>query len=198
MRFAINVPKRELELRREVFETACDWARNPGWVTVNFMPGRRMYADYVQLPNSGDLWNWTEDFEIRFVAHNVPFWQDETAQQATVNLISSGSVGIENAGDVESVLDVTFVNRSGKTINSVAVGVNGHSITLTDLALGGSETLRIYHGEDGLLRIRAGSRNVYGKYTGSDDLYTAPGPNTVTFEAERAGKLTVACAGRYV
>jgi hypothetical protein len=98
---------------------------------------------------------------------------------------------------VKSVLDVTFQNRSGMTVPNFQISTPDGSITLTDINLGGSETLTISHGTDGLLRIRAGGRNVYEKYTGTDDLFVQPGVAAVDWSATRAGRITVQSYGRY-
>ena len=84
------------------------------------------------------------------------------------------------------------------TINNFQVQAAGNRIMLTSLGLGGSETLAISHGNDGLLRRQVGSTSVYSKYTGADDLYVNPGNTAVTWTADRAGVLTVSNYGRYV
>ena len=196
--FAIDAPKKMLSRRREIFDQVISWALQKGWLTTNEMPDRRMYVDKVAVPNSGDLWNWTEEYTIAFRAYNVPFWQAELPATASGNVAASGTVTVPVAGNVQSVLDVTFQNRSGMTINNFWVQANGNRITLANLALGGSETLTISHGTDGLLRIRKGSVSVYDKYTGADDLFVNPGNVPVSFQADRAGMLTVQSCGRWV
>ena len=196
--FGIDIPKRNLEERREVFEAVKLWALKKGWLTSNEMPGRRMYVDKVVLPSGGDLWNWTENMEITFRALNVPFWQDETPGMTTENLITNGSVSIDVGGNVTGVLDAEFTNKSGAVINRFSITAGGNTISFTNLGMGGTDTLAISHGTDGLLRITAGGVSVLGKRTGADDLYVQPGNNIVTIAAERAGSLTVRNWGRWI
>ncbi len=196
--FGINLPKRQMELRRQVFEMVTAWALRGGWLTVNWMPNRRVWVDRVELPNGGDMWEWTNTYTITFRAYSVPFWQDEMPAQTVHQLITSGSVSIEVGGNVQSVLDVSFQNRSGMTINNFRVSAGGNTLILSSLGLGGSETLNISHGTDGLLRITAGGRSVLDRRTGADDLYVLPGTNAVTIQSDRAGTLTVRSYGRYV
>ena len=196
--YAIDIPKREMALRRQIFDAVNAWALKKGWLTVNWLENRRFYVDKVVLPGSGDMWAWTDEFTITFRAYNVPFWQDALPVQVSSGTAASGSVTVQVGGNVQSVLDVTFQNRSGMTINSFWVQANGNRITLSSLGLGGSSALTINHGTDGLLRIKIGSTSVYQKYTGADDLFVNPGNVGVTFAADRAGTLTVQSYGRWV
>lgn len=196
--YAINIPKRRMAERREVFDLVNAWANRKGWLTVNWLGNRRLYVDKTILPGSGDLWEWTNEFTVVFRAYNVPFWQEETPVQAAGGTAASGRVNIQVDGTTESVLDVSFRNMSGMTINNFWVQANGNRITLTGLGLGGSSTLNIHHGTDGLLRIEIGSASVYHKYSGADDLYVNPGSVAVDYAADRAGILTVRSFGRWV
>ena len=196
--YAIDIPKREMALRRQIFDAVNAWALKKGWLTVNWLENRRFYVDKVVLPGSGDMWAWTDEFTITFRAYNVPFWQDALPAQVSSGTAASGSVTVQVGGNVQSVLDVTFQNRSGMTINNFWVQANGNRITLSSLGLGGSSALTINHGTDGLLRIRRDGTSVYEKYTGADDLFVNPGNVSVSFSADRAGTLTVQSYGRWV
>ena len=167
-------------------------------LTVNWLENRRFYVDKVVLPGSGDMWAWTNEFTITFRAYNVPFWQDALPAQVASGTAASGSVTVQVGGNVQSVLDVTFQNKSGMTINSLWVQAAGQRITLSDINLSGNGTLTIDHGTDGLLRIRRDGTSVYNKYTGADDLFVNPGNVSVSFSADRAGTLTVQSYGRWV
>ena len=158
--YAIDIPKREMALRRQIFDAVNAWALKKGWLTVNWLENRRFYVDKVVLPGSGDMWAWTDEFTITFRAYNVPFWQDALPAQVSSGTAASGSVTVQVGGNVQSVLDVTFQNRSGMTINNFWVQANGNRITLSSLGLGGSSALTINHGTDGLLRIKIGSTSV--------------------------------------
>ena len=195
--YAINVPKREMQLRREIFDAVNAWAMRKGWLTVNWLPGRRFYVDKVVLPGSGDMWQWTEEYTITFRAYNVPFWQDELPAQASSGTVSSGRVWVPVGGNMRTVMDASFRNMSGMVINNLWIQANGNRITLSGLGLGGSSTLQISHGMDGILRITAGGASVYNKYTGADDLYVNPGNVAVDFAADRAGILTAQAYGRW-
>lgn len=196
--YAIDIPKRRMAERREVFDLVNAWANRKGWLTVNWLENRRLYVDKTILPGSGDMWAWTNEFTVVFRAYNVPFWQEELPVQAEGGTAASGRVNIQVNGTTESVLDVSFRNMSGMTINNLWIQANGNRITLTGLGLGGSSTLNIHHGTDGLLRIEIGSASVYHKYSGADDLYVNQGSVAVDYGADRAGILTVRSFGRWI
>ena len=196
--YAIDIPKTRLAERREVFDMVNTWALKKGWLWMNERPGKRMYVEKTVVPGSMDLRDWTDEYTITFRAYSVPFWQDATATTVKSKTLASGSVTAEIGGNVKGVIDVSFQNKSGKTIDNFWVQANGNRITMSNLGLGGSATLTISHTTTGLLQFKIGSTGVYTKYTGADDLYVNPGNTTVTFSADRAGILTVTNYGRWV
>lgn len=191
--FGIDIPKTNLAERREVWEKVMSWAMQTGWLTVNYMTGRRMYVDKAILPSSGDLWAWADDFTITFRAYGIPFWQDDTATSVTG---TSGNLIITVPGNVKTVMDISFTNTSGSSISDINFSTGGNIITLTGISLANNGTVTISHGNDGLLRIYKGSTSIYEKYTGADDLYVNPGSNLVT--VDKTGSMTASCYGRYV
>lgn len=198
--FAINANKKDFALRRELWDAVINWALRGGWLTTNEVPGRRMYVDKTVLPNIGDLWEWTSDYTLTFRAYGIPFWQDETPVTAGLDSVSNGRVLVDVPGHFQTVADVNFQNISGATIPNIRIGAGSNTIELRGVNLTASETLKITHGTDGILKIMAGSRNVYGKRTAAsaDDLFLDPGTGrAVSVNADRAGKLTVNVFGRY-
>ena len=196
--YAIDVPKGEMALRRQIMDAVNSWALAKGWLTVNWMEDRQMYVDHVIIPNGGDPWNWTEDYTITFRAYNIPFWQDVSASQVKSGTAAKGRIWLTANGNMNTPLDVSFRNMSGMTINTISISTNGKSISLTNLGLSGSGTLDISHGTDGLLQMKIGSTCVYEKYTGADDLLLTPGNNAIDYTAARAGILTASCIGRWI
>ena len=196
--YAIDIPKRNLAERREVIQMVNAWAMTKGYLRMTGMTDKRLYVDKVTLPDTGDLWDWTAEYTISFFAYNVPFWQDNTAASMSTGTSAGTSKTIEVGGNVKTVLNATFQNKSGKTITRFSISAGGNTISLTGLTLSGNGKIEISHGNDGLLRITADGANVYSKYTGSDDLYVNPGSQAVSFTADRAGVLTVSCYGRWI
>ena len=195
--YAINIPKKQLAERRAVFDAVNAWAMAKGWLTVNYMTGRRLYVDNVTLPSSADLWGWTEEFTIVFRAYAVPFWQDATATVSTGETITV-------PGMVKTVCDAELTNESGDTVDSLTLTVGDSSFYFEELGLEDDEVLRISHGNDGILMIQivngpVFSRSAMDSRTGEsdDDLYVEPGTNAITVSAEGV-TWSVSCCGRYL
>ena len=198
--FAIDVSKRDMALRREIFDAVIAWANRTGWLQFSTIPGRRLYVDKVVIPGAGDMWEWTNEYTITFRAYNVPFWESETAATSVLASTASGTASIEVGGTAPGVLDMSLRNMSGATINNVTIWLNGKNMALTGVNLASSEVLTVTHPHEsgGLLRIYAGSRNVYAIRTGIDDLTVKPGNNLFGLTATRAGQLTATSYARWL
>lgn len=199
VKFAIDVPKRNLTLRRSIWEDVIYWALQKGWLTVGYMPDRRMYVDKVILPSSGDMWQWTDEFTITFRAYNVPFWQDVNPTSVAARGVSSWTATIGVPGQFRTVADVTFHNATNDTMTSFSITTAGKTIALSGISLAGGADLVISHGTDGLLRVTAGSTSVFDKITAAsaDDLYMDPGTAAISMTAGKSGNITVSTYGRY-
>lgn len=195
VKYGIDLPKNQMQQRRQIFDAVNAWAIGGGWLTVNWMPGKRMYADKVILPSSGDMWDWTKPYEIIFRAYGVPFWQDSTATTSTGSSISV-------PGIMQTVCDVDVTNSGSSTIDDLTVTVGNSTMVFANLGLEATEVLKIGHTETGLLTIRIYEtaytyRDAMAKRAGTsaDDLYVNPGSNSITVSA---GSKSVSCFGRYV
>ena len=197
--FAINVTKRDLITRRRIYEDVCAWAMQAGWLTVNFLPERRLWIDKVLIQGAGDLRDRNGEYLITFRAISVPFWQDVLPVSVTKTSYASGSFTLPVPGQFRTVAEVEFKNTSGSAITSFSITVGGNIIALTGISLANNATLKITHENNGILRILEGSTSVYDKRTAAsaDDLYADPGNRTVTLSAGGAGTLKVSVRGRY-
>jgi len=205
VKFALKIKKNDLVARSELFEKVAGWAMEGGWLALNYRPNRRLRVVCVTLPAAGDQVAWETEYEITFRAYNVPYWQQASPVSLTVNSTKSMSRSMEIPGTAQSVLNLEFENISGMEINTLTVGTDESSFSFKSLGLKAGETLVINHTAEGLLRIRirtaAGStRSALAKRTedSADDLTVSPGTATVTLTAQRAGKVTLSCYGRYV
>ena len=192
--FAIDIPYTDLATRRTTYESALRWANQTGWLTVSYMPSRRLRVDKTVLPSGGDLWQWTNDFTVTFRAYAMPFWQDATATTST-----SSSIAVP--GNLQTVCSAEIANATGSTINDLEVQAGSSQMTFASLGLANGETLKIGHTDDGLVTIRiytssTSYRDAYSKRTVSsdDDLYVDPGTRGLYVSG---GTATFSCYGRY-
>ena len=199
MTFSIMVPKNDLITRRQIYEDACKWAMQKGWLTVNFMPNRRMYVDNVQIQGAGDLRSLDGEYSITFKAYSVPFWQDCVPISVTKTNVSSASFNLMIPGQYRTVADAEFRNTSGSTVTAFSVTVGNSTIAVSGISLVDNAKMSIYHEDNGLLKIMIGTSSIYGKRTAasSDDLYADPGVAAVSMTAGGAGTLKVSVRGRY-
>lgn len=199
VKWAMNVPKTNLIMRRKIYEDVCRWAMQTGWLTVNFLPERRLWVDKTELSSAGDFWDWTEEYTITFRAYSVPFWQDIFPSTISQTSYSGGNLSMTIPGAFRTVLDAEFKNTSGSTLNTFSVTAGGYTISLSYLGCGNNSTLKITHGTDGLLKILVDNTSKYDKRLSSsaDDLYVDPGTAAVTITTERSGDLTLSAYGRY-
>ena len=199
VKWAMNIRKTDLIMRRKIYEDVCRWAMQTGWLTVNFLPERRLWVDKTELASAGDFWNWTEEYTITFRAYSVPFWQDVFPSSVSQTSYSGGNLSVAVPGAFRTVLDVEFKNTSGSTLNTFSVATGGYTIGLSGLGCANNSTLKITHGPDGLLKILVGTTSKYDKRTAAsaDDLYVDPGTASVTITTERSGNLTLSAYGRY-
>lgn len=194
---AIDVPKRNMVKRGQVFAQIKRWARGKGWLTFNGMSGVQMWVDQVVIPSRGDLRVFDEEYTIIFRSYNVPFWLSSSHATASAQ-VDTGTFDITIPGDVETVLNATMENISGGEIDAIKIGIDGRQLVFTAMALADGETLVISHGTDGLLRATVNGSTVYGKLTGSEDLVTRPGEQTVSIECEGLLDVVASCQGRFL
>ena len=201
--FSLRIKNGDMDGRSKLLEAVCAWAAGGGWLTVNYKTGRRIRVMCAQLPAEGDLWDWTARFTIVFRAYEVPYWQ-ETVQTTVVKTnVSSSTFTYTAAGSAETVMDVEFENTSGSSCSTFTITAGESTIDLESIDLAAGEKLQITHDGDGRLSIlidNAGvKRSVMDKRSddSSDDLYISPGAVSVSMTAQRAGKLTVGCYGRF-
>lgn len=199
VKWAMDVPKSDLIMRRKIYEDVCRWANQGGWLTVNFLPERRLWVDKTELSSAGDLRDWTEEYTITFRAYSVPFWQDVFPSSISQTSYSGGTISLPIPGAFRTVLDIEFKNTSGSTLDVFSVATGGYTIGLSGLSCANNSTLKITHGTDGLLKILVGTTSKYDKRTAAsaDDLYVDPGTASVTVTTERSGNLTISAYGRY-
>ena len=133
----------------------------------------------------------------------MPYWQDSRITSATRSVTTSVEIPLSVGGNAESVAEITYDNTGGGTCDTFSVNTGSAEIHLTGLGCAVGERLIIDHNEGGRIRIRSSG----GEYRSAlacrtpasdDDLWIAPGVNTVSITAGRAGTVTAGSYGRWL
>ena len=205
VRFRLRFKKRRMEEREELLERINAWACGGGWLTANYKPNRRIRVFLAQAATAGDPWEWTKDYQLIFRACGVPYWQQESPTSLMRQGVSSGTFTFGVDGSAQSVMEVSFRNTSGSTINTFSINTGESAMAFSGLGLANGETLIIDHDDTGkkcVLRLsiaNAGGvrRSIMDKRTGDDDLLMTPDSHEVVFSAGGAGRITISCCGRF-
>jgi len=225
--FAIDIPKRQMKDRQEVFDHVMAWAMQGGVLTMDSKPGRRFVVDKVILPDPGDLWEWTSEYTITFRAYNKPYWED-TSNKGKSNVITNAGSWSPfkeiGSGLLDTVADMTIKNISGQPIESLSIAVgtwDGSTVAnkksqveFKGIMMQGYGRLVISHTDRGYLRANMFANDndrtgesvlIYVADGSSDDIFIpAPIRGTPYFEGfyvcvntPRACNLTYSYRGRY-
>lgn len=191
------IKERDRAQRAPIISRVNGWAKS-GWLTVSTRPGQRMYAHCTQAADSETL-RWSGTMRLGFTAYEEACWQDRFPVTAQITG-REGSAALRPGGTRDCGLAAEIVNRSGNTVNSLRLAVNGRKLEFAGLALGDGQRMMIDHDERGLLRAGIGEAPALCcmKAGSDDDLKLHPGAeNTVTFTADGACAVTLQARGTY-
>jgi len=205
VKFCIRLKKKCMADREAVLEKVNAWAAMGGKLTTNFKTDRKIMVFLAQPATAGDPWDWTKEYTLVFRACGVPYWQEDAGTSTSKTAVSSSSFSMTVKGSARSVLDASFKNTSGSTVNTLTLNTGEAEMSFTGLGLANNETLEIDHEDNGkrcVPRIRikgtgGAYRSALDKRSGSNDLYVTPGSRTITLTAGGAGNLTVTSCGRF-
>ena len=207
--FSIVLKRGDAEEREAALEAANAWAaiaRNGAWLTASSKPGRKIRVFLEEPAVMGDARSDpAKTFQIKFRAYGVPNWQESDGRSASIGAASSGIGTLEVGGNAPTCAEVTMTNISGQSIRWAECTVGTGKIRVEDIALGADESIVIDHDEEGLIRIRIlGTGGIYrsilGKRTpgSANDYWVAPGQAAVSYQSERALRVTAEARGRFL
>lgn len=200
--FGIDIRKEYLQERSEIFEQCMAWAalaRDGAWITIGSKKDRQIWARTFTLPNEGDQWQWASQYTIVFRAWEVPWWQDTEPISVRRSGISSLTQQISVTGNARTVLDFSYTNTSGATVDTLSIDTGSAVMAFTGLGMASGSTLEISHREDGLLVIAVDGESAMACRTpeSDNDLWIAPGVPSVTVAAGGNGTFVLSSYGRY-
>jgi len=209
VKFSIRVKRGDLQARSEIYEAVMSWAGRAlygAWLTVNYKENRRIWVRLTEAPAEEDLWDWTKTYNIRFTAYGVPYWQEASGNSLRVaNVSSNDRILLGVSGNTWTVLDASFENLSGSTVNNLRIQTGESLFQFSGLGLANRETLKISHTEEGLLTLQiigtgGSTRSAMAKRTTASDneLRLEPGTERIRFQADGAGTLNLSSVGRFL
>lgn len=188
VKFGINVHKKEMQARQEIFDKVCAWAMNGGLLQVGHRPGQSLRVVCAQLPAEGDPWAWTAVYEIVFRAYEVPYWEDDepTEVEGVLNLSDQiFTLGTLNNPGPDAVCDVTVSNRWIGACQRVQIWVGETHMDLHNVGLEPGQDLKIEHAGK-ILRMGIYQGNTFVRTVldcrtpdSSDELVAKNGSSTV-------------------
>ena len=199
VKFSIN--ERDMEARSTLLDVINAWAYGGGTLTLNNRTNKELKVELAQAPGGGDQFKWTSEYTIVFRAYAVPYWQDTTATTKTLTQGSTGSDSITMPGSAESIADATIQNKSGSTIESIELTINGYTMYFSNVGLANNGYLTVDHviiGGKYVMRARIGNESVLAHRSGADEFKVKPGSNSISYTAGGSVIVQVSAKGRYL
>ena len=201
LKFLIKVKKGGFAARNEILEKITKWARYGHVMKSNTRPNRQIRVKCTQVQKISDPRNWTSEYQMTFEAMEKPYWEDTTATTKTLTQDDEGSDTITVPGNADTLAEATIQNKSGDTIGTLELTINGYTMSFADLGLVNNGYLTIDHtivNEKEVLRIRIGNTSKMACMSGDDEFILTPGENAISYSAEGDVIVSVSAKGRYV
>lgn len=201
LKFLIKVKKGSFSARNEILEKITKWARYGHVMKSTTRPNRQIRVKCTQVQKISDPRNWTSEYQMTFEAMEKPYWEDTTATTKTLTQDDEGSDTITVPGSADTLAEATIQNKSGDTIGTLELTINGYTMSFADLGLTNNGYLTIDHtivNEKEVLRIRIGNTSKMACMSGDDEFILTPGENAISYSAEGDVIVSVSAKGRYV
>lgn len=159
--------------RQSVCQAIVKWAMNGGILETNDRPGQRLRVICGQPPVVESTMHWTDELSVVFDAYSPPYWEEKTA--ATQTLTGSDADGtVSVPGSIgKAPVDVTITPSS--TLTGITIYAGDTYLSLSGISVTSSQTVEIFHDENGFLHIESAGGSLLNKRTGSDDLLVQSG-----------------------
>ena len=201
VKFFLKVRKNNFTDRNTILEKITGWANGGGTMQSTTRPDRQISVEGTQKPKINDPRKWDSEYQMTFEAIGKPFWENTTAQSITLTQDDEGSGTITMDGNTWTIGEATIQNKSGDTINTLNLTINGCTMSFTDLGLANNGYLVIDHMlADGVpvLRARIGESSRLAQKTGDDEFILQPGNNAIGYTAGGDVIVSVSAKGRYL
>lgn len=188
----------DLAVRSDTQERAARWCRD-GWLRLSSRPNRRIWVHVTGRPALGEVRDYTQELTCEFETGAVPYWEDVYPSSSQGTGIT-GSLALVPGGTVERVPVEAEITPELETLTDITISCGDKAMAFAGLEVPAGTTIRIYYGEDGILRATAGASGVLSKRTpaSADDLQAWSGvQNQVTWTANTSCAVRVTARGWY-
>ena len=184
--------------RRAICDAVCAWAKDGGKLETNDKNGQFLQCVCTQFPSVESTRNWTDELSVTFTAFEIPFWQESVQTIVTFSAGTSGTKDffVPGSGD-DNVIEAII--RANASLSSVAITVNGRTLTLSGLSVAQNKEIKILYDDKGIQSIKVDNTSLLNKRTGVDDLLAKCGKiNTASFTASASVNVTLRTRGLWV
>jgi len=196
----IGIKETDMRERDAVYQAIRKWGRYAGYLTTSSRENQRLYVEDMNIKTSGK--KWMETITLTFTAYAKPFWENLSAQSASIGTAAtSGSTFLFAPGNADECTVDAEITARGGTLDTLTVTVGNTSMSFTALGVTVNNRLTIAHTDDGLLTIKNGSTSLMSKRTGAsaDDLIAEPGSsNAVSFSGNVTCTAKFSTRGRWL
>ena len=184
--------------RQAIRNAVCTWAKNGGRLEINDREGQFLQCECMKYPVIESARNWTDPLTIVFAGNEIPFWQERDPKTLALSAGTSGSGSLFVPGSVDDALVEVNIHANA-SLSSVALTVNGRTLTLSGLSVASGKDIKITYDERGIQSIKVDNTSLLDKRTGVDDLLARCGEvNTVSFTASASVTVTFSARGYWV
>lgn len=183
--------------RQLVCQEVARWACG-NILQTNDRQNQRLRVICTKMPVIKSAKKWTEELTVAFNSYLIPFWEDELiSSKATSDASSLYVSGNVPRSIARANVEVEVVPSA--TITTITLTCGDTSITLNNISVSASQTLKIDYDENMNLRIKNGSVSYLSKRTGSDDLLAECGAsNAISVSADAIVTATFSARGLYL
>lgn len=201
VKFLLKVRKGNFADRNEILEKITGWANYGRIMKSTTRPNREIRVECTQKPKASDPRKWTSEYQMVFEAMGTPYWEDTTVTSVTLTQDDEGTGTITMTGNADTLGEALIHNKSGDTLDTLSLTVNGYTMSFTNLGLANNGYLTIDHTlAEGVpvLRVRIADTSKLAHKTGDDEFILKAGDNAISYTAEGEVIVQVSAKGRYL
>lgn len=190
----------DLAARCAVIDAVNAWAAQGGTLMWSARPEQRITVRAVDFVVPADIRDYNTPCQITFETGAVPYWED-AALSAYTGEGATGSGNLILRGNAPTWADVSAKGKAA-ALTGLSVTFGGSTILLSGFELASGETLRLWHDENGILRVDSEAAPYhflqYRSAESADDLTGGPGKTAFSYTANTAVDFEIRARGRWL